>query len=311
MKPTPPFVYTHRRITPQRHEITFPSTRDTTTSAKEYDLLSKAKDNNAIHEKESQFHDEWAADTRVEDVKVRETFESPTALENRWILREMGDLRGKSILDVGAGLGESSVYFALQGADVTCTDLSPGMVDFAERLAKRHGVEVRGKVTTAEQLDVDAGAYDFVYVANLMHHVTRRRDTFGAIHRALRPGGRFFTWDPLAYNPVINVYRKMATDVRTDDESPLTFADVELARTFFVDVQHREFWVAALMLFLKYYAVDRVHPNADRYWKRIYRESARSLWWWRPLVGLDRALTRLPLVRRLAWNMVLCGRKGD
>ena len=37
-----------------------------------------------------------------------------TALENRCILRRMGDLKGKRILDIGAGLGESSVYFALR-----------------------------------------------------------------------------------------------------------------------------------------------------------------------------------------------------
>ena len=41
-------------------------------------------------------------------------------MENQWILELMGDLRGKKLLDIGAGLGESSVYFALQGADVVC-----------------------------------------------------------------------------------------------------------------------------------------------------------------------------------------------
>jgi hypothetical protein len=102
----------------------------------------------------------------------------------------------------------------------------------------------------------------------------------------------------------------MATEVRTEDEAPLTFADADLARRYFPDVQHREFWIASLSLFLKYYLVDRVHPNQDRYWKRIYRETAASLGWWRPLSALDEYLfTRLPLVRRLAWNIVMWGQK--
>jgi hypothetical protein len=74
-------------------------------------------------------------------------------------------------------------------------------------------------------------------------------------------------------------------------------------------VEHREFWISTLLLFVKYYVVDRVHPNEDRYWKRILRETAARLWWWMPLRALDRVLTRLPLVRWLAWNVVMYGQK--
>ena len=101
----------------------------------------------------------------------------------------------------------------------------------------------------------------------------------------------------------------MATKVRTPNEEPLTFADAALARKYFSDVAHREFWILTLALFLKYYIVDRVHPNSDRYWKRIFSETLESLWWWTPLEAVDRWLTRLPLIRRLAWNMVMWGQK--
>ena len=262
------------------------------------------------HAKESAFHDGWAASTRLEDVNVREAFEAPTAPENRFILKRMGDLRGKRVLDVGAGLGESSVYFALRGARVTATDLSPAMVDTAVRLGQLHGVDIDGLVTPGEALAVEPDSYDFVYVANTIHHVTDKAVLFEQVRRALRPGGRFFSWDPLAYNPAINAYRRMATEVRTDDEAPLTFADVALARRSFAGVGHREFQIATLSVFLKYYFVDRVHPNDDRYWKRILRETDRSLWWWQPLRAADAVLTRLPLVRRLAWNMVMWGTRA-
>jgi 2-polyprenyl-3-methyl-5-hydroxy-6-metoxy-1,4-benzoquinol methylase len=260
-----------------------------------------------VHRKEADFHDNWAAETPLEKISVREAFEAPTAPENRCILKMMGDLHGKRVLDVGAGLGESSVYFALQGAKVTATDLSPQMVETAVRLGKFHNVEIEGQVTAGESLDVPAGTYDFVYVANTIHHVTNKRSLFEQIHKALKPGGKFFSWDPLAYNPVINVYRRMATGVRTEDEAPLTFADVELARQYFSNVGHREFQIATLSIFLKYYLIDRVHPNQDRYWKRILRETNGSLWWWQPFRAADAVLTRLPLVKRLAWNMVMWG----
>jgi 2-polyprenyl-3-methyl-5-hydroxy-6-metoxy-1,4-benzoquinol methylase len=260
-----------------------------------------------IHQKEADFHDQWAANTPLESISVREAFEAPTAPENRFILRMMGDLTGKRLLDVGAGLGESSVYFALKGAKVTATDLSPQMVQTAVGLGQHHGVEIEGIVTAGETLDVPAGSYDLVYIANTIHHVTNKGTLFEQVRRALKPGGRFFSWDPLAYNPVIEAYRRMATQVRTEDESPLTFADVKLAGQYFQNVGHREFQIATLAIFLKYYFVDRVHPNQDRYWKRILRETDQSLWWWQPLRAADGLLTRLPLVRRLAWNMVMWG----
>jgi SAM-dependent methyltransferase len=262
------------------------------------------------HQREAAFHDAWAGSTPIDDVLVRECFEAPTALENRFILSRMGDLKGKRLLDIGSGLGESSVYFALQGAQVTMTDISPGMVQTGRELAKKYGVEIEGIVSGAEDLGVPAETYDFVYIANTIHHVQDRDALFQKIHRALKPGGRFFSYDPVAYNPAINVYRRMATEVRTEDESPLTLADLKLAGKYFPNVQHREFWISTLLLFVKYYAVDRVHPNQDRYWKRILRETPERLRWWIPLRALDSLLTRVPLVRWLAWNMVMWGEKG-
>ena len=103
----------------------------------------------------------------------------------------------------------------------------------------------------------------------------------------------------------------MATNVRSEDESPLTFEDLHYPRKLFERVEHREFWIATLVIFLKYYVIDRVHPNEDRYWKRILRETKSSLWWWRPLSFLDKFFTRLPIVRRLAWNMVVWGYKPE
>src|SRR4051812_39180681 len=113
------------------------------------------RDESAIHDTETQFHDEWALDTDLATVAVREAFESPTAVENKFILREMGPLAGKRLLDIGSGLGESSVYFALQGARVTASDISPRMVEIAVKLGELYGVSLDGVVSTAEDLNAE------------------------------------------------------------------------------------------------------------------------------------------------------------
>ncbi len=264
-------------------------------------------DSAAIHQRESDFHDEWARTTDLESIAVLEAFEAPTAMENRFILDRMGPLAGKRLLDIGAGLGESSVYFALQGAQVTTCDISPLMVETVLKLGALHGVTLDGAVSTAEDLNVEPGSFDFVYLANVIHHVHDRPALYRQVSSALKPGGRFFSIDPIAYNPVINQYRRLATEVRTPDETPLNRGDIELARRFFPDVQHHHFWLATLALFLKYAFVDRVHPNADRYWKRILRENDSTLGWWKPLLACDAVLTKIPGLRWWAWNVVMHG----
>src|SRR6476661_8607083 len=94
-------------------------------------------DGSEVHARETIFHDGWASSTSVASVRVRECFEAPTAVENQFILQKMGPLAGKRLLDVGAGLGESSVYFALQGADVTMIDISPQMIEKACEVGRR------------------------------------------------------------------------------------------------------------------------------------------------------------------------------
>jgi 2-polyprenyl-3-methyl-5-hydroxy-6-metoxy-1,4-benzoquinol methylase len=79
-------------------------------------------------ERERQFHDNWAAAIDVDGIRVADYFEACTAPENRFILRQMGDIQGKRLLDLGCGAGENSVYFAKKGAHCVATDYSPGMV---------------------------------------------------------------------------------------------------------------------------------------------------------------------------------------
>jgi 2-polyprenyl-3-methyl-5-hydroxy-6-metoxy-1,4-benzoquinol methylase len=262
-------------------------------------------------DRERTFHDAWADSETAAEVAVEPAFEHLTAPENRFILGEMGELRGARVLDLGTGLGESAVYFALRGARVTATDISPQMCALAARTAASRGVTIETVATPVEQLGVEPGAYDLVYGANLLHHLADVDAALAAVHRALRPGGRCFFWDPLAYNPAIWVYRRLATAVRSEDEHPLTFAVLERFRRRFVNVRHREFWLTTLLLFVKYYAVDRVHPNESRYWKRILREDPKRLRpWFAPLQALDSVLLRLPGVRRLAWNTVIWAEKA-
>jgi SAM-dependent methyltransferase len=262
-----------------------------------------------IHSKETAFHDGWAESETLETVHAERFYQAITALENRFILQRLGSLQGKRVLDIGCGLGESSIMFARQGAQVTAADISEEMVKFASRLAEKHGLAIDTKVGPAESLVFSPGEFDVIFTANTIHHLVDRRAFMLNVNSWLKKDGTFCCWEPVKYNPAINVYRRMAMDVRTPDERPLGRADLKMMREVFPNLETRHFWLLALGLFFKYYVIDRLNPNKVRYWKHIYSEIPGRLWWWRPLELADRLLLRLPLLRWWSWNIVILGSK--
>lgn len=262
--------------------------------------------------REEAFHDEWALSENVDDIDVKNLFESFVAVENTYIMSTLGDIRGKKILDVGAGLGESSVYFALQGAEVYYNDISPKMGEFAEKLAAKYNVKLKLMIAPIEKLELYEDYFDIIHCANLIHHVPEVDQEFwiSTMHKSLKKDGLLVTWDPLRYNPIINVYRRMAMEVRTIDEKPVGFDILNIYRKYFPQVEHREFWFTTLWLFLYYYLIRRLDPNKVRYWKHIFKEKKSKIgWWFMPLKALDTMLLKLPGFRHMAWGIVIVARK--
>ena len=259
---------------------------------------------------EEHFHDGWASAEDVFKIDVRRMNEACTAPEMRFIRRALGDVKGKTLLDIGSGLGEASVYFALEGADVTATDISQKMLDVAKQLAEKNGTTIKVHKSAAENLALPMGRqFDIVYAGNLFHHVDLD-PTLTNIKRHLKPDGILVSWDPVAYNPVINVYRKKAMKVRTADEHPLTLGDVKTFRKHFDEVRTRWFWLTTLSIFLLMAFVQRRDPNRERYWKKVIEEADSWAWLYKPLEALDTVLlTLFPFLGPLCWNVVVVARK--
>lgn len=184
---------------------------------------------------EETFHDARAKSMRLDELLVRESFESPTAVENRYALKALGGpegIKGKRLLDLGCGAGETSVFFAMQGAIVTAADVSNEMLQMAQALAQRHGVEMKTVKLMAEAMPFDAGAFDCVYGNGVLHHV-ELGPALSEISRVLAPGGRASFIEPLSHNPAIKVYRHLARDVPTPTEQPFAYRSLRLIKRYF------------------------------------------------------------------------------
>ena len=224
----------------------------------------------------------------------------------RYIVERLGDIKGKKLLDVGCGLGEASVYFALLGADVTSSDLSQGMLNAASELADRNGVSITKHIASAEDMQLGKDdKFDIIYSGNLLHHVDIKA-TLERIKPHLADDGVLVTWDPVHYNPIINIYRSMAMDVRTPDEHPLKIKDIKTFESLFPNVTTKYFWLTTLIIFIIMAVGQRRHPNSERYWKVVIAESEKWAWLYNPLETLDKILLKLfPPLKFLCWNVVV------
>jgi 2-polyprenyl-3-methyl-5-hydroxy-6-metoxy-1,4-benzoquinol methylase len=259
---------------------------------------------------EADFHDDWASAVDVSQCNVRAMNEACTAPEMRHIRHVLGNITNKRILDVGCGLGEASVYFALEGAEVTATDISPGMLETVRRLAIANAVTVKTVLTASEDLSLDSDTpFDVIHAGNVLHHVDIET-TLDRLLPLLHPDGLFVSWDPLAYNPLINVYRMLATSVRTPDEHPFRTADISLVQQRFEESETRYFWLCSLLVFVLMVVFQFRNPNKERFWKKVVEESEGWAWLYKPLERIDGVLLYcLPFLRPLCWNVVIIGRR--
>ena len=258
--------------------------------------------------REKKFHDQWATSIRVEEIEVDVAFEGSTAPENRFIRSCLGDVSGKYLLDLGCGAGESSVYFARHGARCVAGDYSSEMLRAAKKLAQRYGVDIDTRMINAINLEFASNTFDIVYASNILHHVDANK-ALKEIHRVLKPEGFACMWEPLKHNPIINVYRRMATEVRTADEKPLSIFFVNKVKHLFSKVTYDTFWLSTLWILLRFYLIERVDPNKERYWKKILVEESRLRRTYFQLEKFDYFLKKIPLMRRLAWTLAMVAKK--
>src|SRR5215475_3862429 len=102
----------------------------------------------------------------------------------RWLQRE----NCRALLELGAGTGQDSQYFAAAGLEVVATDLSPDMA------ATCRAKGLRTVVTDVAAPGFAAASFDAVHAMNCLLHVPNPElpGVLAAIQRVLRPGGLFF-----------------------------------------------------------------------------------------------------------------------
>ncbi len=111
------------------------------------------------------------------------------ALEEPHVREAVGDVRGRTVLDLGCGTGRHSLRLADAGADVTAVDFSEGML--AEARKKPGADRVRFVAHDLhDPLPFPDAAFDLVVSGLVLEHLRDLGGFFREARRVLRPGGR-------------------------------------------------------------------------------------------------------------------------
>lgn len=109
------------------------------------------------------------------------------------------NVKGKKVLDIGGRNGGISLYWALKGADVTCSDIEAGGFRHAKSLHEKYGVAARVKYEVVDATDISyEDEFDIVCFKSVMGGVgygdnfMRQRCMMGNIEKALKKGGMCF-----------------------------------------------------------------------------------------------------------------------
>ncbi|GAC1623076.1 MAG: methyltransferase domain-containing protein [Candidatus Acidiferrum sp.] len=102
---------------------------------------------------------------------------------------------GCKILDVGCGVGGSSIHLARKyHAEVTGITISPVQVEMARKAAASAGVNARFLLMNAEAMNFDE-AFDVVWSVESISHYRSPGQFFAIARRLLKPAGKFAMTD--------------------------------------------------------------------------------------------------------------------
>jgi 2-polyprenyl-3-methyl-5-hydroxy-6-metoxy-1,4-benzoquinol methylase len=161
-----------------------------------------------------------------------------------------GDLKGKSVLEIGCGEGREAVQLAYCGANVTAVDISDISIDVARQRAELEGFQINFKVDNiVENNNLGEDCYDIVWCNLILHHLVESLETvMSKLYRALKPGGIFVSREPVAYANWLKVIRNnlpIGQDEEDPNEQPFRESEILILKKFFPDLCLRYYRILA------------------------------------------------------------------
>ncbi|MBT6733722.1 MAG: methyltransferase domain-containing protein [Gammaproteobacteria bacterium] len=148
-------------------------------------------------------------------------------------IESMGDLSGKTVLDIPSGDGRATNIFKKQGANVISLDIFP-------RKGKTYSSKY-GDMT--ESLDIDDNAIDIIICQEGIEHVPDQYNLLKEFNRILKKGG-----DLILTTPNISNIRSKISCLFTESDMWKRMPCTEIDSIWHIDEQSKKFYFGHLFL---------------------------------------------------------------
>ena len=130
------------------------------------------------------------------------------------------DYRGRTLLEVGCGVGIDLVRFARAGTIVTGIDISKIAIELAHRNIEQHGLQADLQLMNGECMGFPQNTFDVVYAHGVLQYTAETGKMIREIHRVLKPGGEAVM---MVYNrnSWLNLMRKVTNVPLEHEDAPV------------------------------------------------------------------------------------------
>jgi len=173
------------------------------------------------------------------------------SFERERVVEVLGDLKGKEVLDVGAGTGRLSLGLAVAGAEVVALDVSEEML----KILKQKNAHIKTVVGDAESLPFADNVFDIVTAAFLIVHLKEPTCFFDEVYRVLKPNGKFLVTNINQKEPPEVITKAGAIKIESYYHRPESVRE-KLEQLAF-KIEHEEFirengvWINQIVLAVK------------------------------------------------------------
>lgn len=182
--------------------LLFYSCADSNTTNDSKDHSQENHQHNSSMEEENHGHNH--ANQHMHNTPVAElieAFESEDRAKTQKpdeVIKLLGNIEGKKILDIGAGSGYFSYRMADQGADVIAGDVNDEFLTYLKTKnakTKRTKGSVTPKKLPFDSPSLAVNEIDDVIIVNTYHHIEDRPNYFKKVLNGLKPGGKLMVVD--------------------------------------------------------------------------------------------------------------------
>jgi len=200
-------------------------------------------------------------------------------------------IRFKDVLECGCGTGNFAEQVSnFKPKKLVAIDISEEAIKKAKSEKKSEENKIDYRVENCENSNLSSDAFDIIYGLGILHHLNLNK-SLKELNRMLKKGGTMLFAEPMATNPIINIYRKFTPKARSADEHPLVFQDIKLIESMFKNVEAKYYGFLTLIFFPFYKS-----PENSKLFRLIS--------------GIDRMILKTKYLRFLAWSVLIKAEKN-